>query len=296
MRHSPCRRNLLLASAALPLAASTSWASQPAQPNQASSTSRLAALEAASGGRLGVAALNTANGAQLSHRADERFAFCSTFKVLLASAILKRSETEPGLLQQKVRYTKAALVNNSSIAEQHVATGMTVAELCAATLQYSDNTAGNLLIEQLGGTAAVTAHARSIGDEVFRLDRRLTELKTALPGDPRDTTTPTAMMKSLQALALGQALGNAQRQQLVTWMLGSTTGTTRIRAGVPKDWQVADKTGSGDYGSANDVGVLWPKDKPPIVLAIYFTHPDQDAPHHNEVLAMAARIVAETFA
>ncbi|GAB3255135.1 serine hydrolase [Chitinimonas naiadis] len=292
MPHSPSRRNLLLASAALPLAACTSL---PDSLAGYTTQSRLAALEAASGGRLGVAAINTANGAQSSHRADERFPFCSTFKVIVASAVLKRSETEPGLLQQRITYAKDVLVSYSPITEQHVGTGMTVAELCAATLQYSDNTAGNLLIKLVGGTAAVTAYARSIGDETFRLDRWETELNTALPGDPRDTTSPAAMARDLQRLLLGDALGKVQQVQLSDWMLGNTTGATRIRAGVPKVWQVADKTGSGAYGTANDVGVVWPKDRPPIVLAIYFTHPTPDAPYRNEVLAMAARIVAETL-
>lgn len=256
---------------------------------------RLAALESAAGGWLGVAALNTTNGAQISHRANERFPFCSTFKVLAASAILKRSAAENGLLQRRIAYTKAELVAYSPITEKHVGDGLTVAELCAAALQYSDNTAANLLMKLLGGPAAVTAFARSIGDDQFRLDRWETELNTAIPGDPRDTSTPAAMAASLQRLALGNALGGAERERLVAWMRGNTTGATRIRAGVPADWQVADKTGSGDYGTANDVGVAWPPGKPPIVLAIYFTQRDKDAPYRNDVLASAARIAAEAL-
>ncbi|MDW3684109.1 class A beta-lactamase [Cupriavidus sp. CV2] len=294
MTHSPVRRTLLLAAASVPFAgACTSLVGRAERSGAAQD--RLAALESAAGGWLGVAALNTANGAQISHRANERFPFCSTFKVLAASAILKRSAAENGLLQRRIAYTKAELVAYSPITEKHVGDGLTVAELCAAALQYSDNTAANLLMKLLGGPAAVTAFARSIGDDQFRLDRWETELNTAIPGDPRDTSTPAAMAASLQRLALGNALGGAERERLVAWMRGNTTGATRIRAGVPADWQVADKTGSGDYGTANDVGVAWPPGKPPIVLAIYFTQRDKDAAYRNDVLASAARIAAEAL-
>jgi beta-lactamase class A len=148
-------------------------------------------------------------------------------------------------------------------------------------------------------SAAVTAFARSIGDAEFRLDRWETELNTAIPGDARDTSTPAAMAGSLQRLALGDGLGGAERDRLVQWMRGNTTGAARIRAGVPEDWQVADKTGSGDYGTANDVAVAWPPAKPPLVLAIYFTQRGKDAKdveYRNDVLATAARIVAEAVA
>jgi beta-lactamase class A len=281
MTHSPARRALLAAAASVPFAsACTSW------PADQSAASQLKALEAASNGRLGVAALNTGDGAIVNYRADERFPFCSTFKVLLASAILTRSAHEDGLLDQRIRYTQSDLVNYSPVSEKHVADGMTVAELCAAAIQYSDNSAANLLIRLLGGPPAVTAFARSIGDDEFRLDRMETELNTAIPA---------AMARSLQRLALGNALGARERDQLQAWMRGNTTGDARIRAGVPRDWQVADKTGTGDYGTSNDVAVLWPPSKPPIVVVIYFTQREQDAKARSDVLASAAKIVARKF-
>ena len=290
MTHSPVRRALLAAAASIPLAsACTSW------PSGESSASRLKALEDASNGRLGVTAFNTADNAQLSYRADERFPFCSTFKLLLTSAILARSAHDDGLLARRIVYTQGDLVNYSPVSEKHVADGMTVAELCAAALQYSDNSAANLLIRLLGGPSAVTAFARSIGDNEFRLDRMETELNTAIPGDLRDTTTPAAMARDLQRLALGDALGAARRDQLQTWMRGNTTGDARIRAGVPRDWQVADKTGTGDYGTSNDIAVLWPPAKPPIVVVIYFTQREQDAKARNDVIASAAKIIAGRF-
>jgi beta-lactamase class A len=294
MKHSPVRRALLLAAASLPLAGLGT--SVPGSAYAETPQDALAALEAGSGGRLGVAALNTADGAWIGHRADERFALCSTFKILAVAALLKRSAAESALLEQRVSYTGDQLVTYSPITEKHVDTGMTVAEICAAALQYSDNTAANLIIELVGGPAAVTAFARSIGDDAFRLDRIETALNSAIPGDPRDTSTPNAMAKTLHGMTLGDLLGKPQRDGLVGWMRGNTTGAKRIRAGVPADYGVADKTGTGSYGTANDVGLVWPPGKPPIVAAIYFTHDDKAAVARDDVLASATKIVIEAFA
>jgi len=281
MTHFTTRRALLLALAAAPFARA---ADAPA--------SALAQLEKTSGGRLGVAAIDTANGRRLLHRADERFPLCSTFKMMASAAILARGSA---LLEKRVRYTAADLVTYSPVTGKHVDEGMTVAELCAAALQYSDNTAGNLLLKELGGPAALTAYARSIGDQAFRLERWETELNTAIPGDLRDTTTPLSMALSLQKLVLGEALPPAQRQRLKDWMLGNTTGAARIRAGLPAGWPVADKTGTGDYGSANDIAVIWPPGRAPVVLAVYLTQPGKDDQPRSEIHAQAARIVVDAF-
>ncbi|MES2075401.1 MAG: class A beta-lactamase [Pseudomonadota bacterium] len=298
MIHSPRRRSLLLATASLPvlpfLGACTTWG--PKDLSADTAEARLAALESGWGGRLGVFAIDTGNERSIGFRAGERFAFCSTFKVMLASAVLERSKQAPELLQQRITYAKSELVNYSPITEDHVDDGMSVAELCAAAIQYSDNTAANLLIKLLGGTAAVTAYARSIGDQEFRLDRWETELNTAIPGDPRDTTTPAAMGRSLRRLAVGEALPAPLRAQLQDWMRGNTTGDARIRAGVPAGWQVGDKTGTGDYASANDIGVVWPPQRAPIVLAVYTAQADKDAKANSEVIAAATRIVLEHLA
>ncbi|PUA17137.1 class A beta-lactamase [Glaciimonas sp. PCH181] len=293
--HVPYRRSLLLAIATLPLTGVCSPLLKTGTGNQSSAQMQLAALETQTGDRLGVHAINTADGGQLGHRADERFPFCSTFKVLAISAILARSAHEDGLLQQRIHYSPSEMVSYSPITERHVADGMTIAELCAAALQYSDNTAANLLIKALGSPASVTAFARTIGDNTFRLDRWETALNSAIPGDPRDTTTPAAMAHSLQRLALGDGLAPPQRAQLQQWLQGNTTGAKRIRAGVPADWQVGDKTGSGDYGATNDVAVLWPPGKPPIIVALYFTQREKEAKSREDVLASAARIVVKAF-
>lgn len=281
----PTRRSLLLAAATA--TAATSFGSKSLSNGI---DDRFSALEVSTGGRIGVAGLNTGTGATVTHRANERFPFCSTFKLLAAAAILMRGRTDPRLLDRQIDYTKHDLVSYSPITSQHAGRGMTVSALCAAALQYSDNTAANLMIRLLGGPGGVTAFARSIGDDHFRLDRWETALNTAIPGDPRDTTTPAAMMTDLQRLALGELLGPMERDKLVGWMRGCVTGLKRIRSAVPNGWTVADKTGSGDHGTANDIAVVWPPDKPPIVLAVYFTQEDKGAPARDDMVAAAARI------
>ncbi|MDE2517693.1 MAG: class A beta-lactamase [Rhodospirillales bacterium] len=250
----------------------------------------LTALERRSDGRIGLAAIDLANGRRLVHRAAERFAFCSTFKLIAAGAILKRAERERHLLERHIAYTRADLVAYSPITAPTVDAGMTLGAICAAALQHSDNTAGNLMIRTLGGVAQVTAFARSLGDGAFRLDRMETALNEATPGDPRDTTTPAAMAHDLHALTLGAALAAGGRAQLVDWMKGCATGAGRIRAAVPRDWDVADKTGAGGYGTTNDIAVLFPPGRAPIVLAIYFRQFQRTAPYRDAVVAEAARI------
>lgn len=283
------RRRLLCGATALPFIA---WSSTARAERSAAASEQLRQLEADFKGRIGVFALDAGSGEHLGHRADERFPFCSTFKMMLAAAVLGRSVHEPRLLQQRLAYSKRDLVSYSPVTEKHTGAGMTVAALCEATVQVSDNTAANVLMKRLGGPAAVTAFARSIGDETFRLDRWETELNTAVPGDPRDTTTPEAMGRSLQRLALGDALPALQRSQLQEWLRGSTTGAQRIRAGVPADWSVGDKTGTGDHGTANDIAVVWPPHRAPLLLTVFTTQPAQDAKPRNDVIAAAARIVA----
>ena len=252
---------------------------------------KLAALEASSGGRIGVSALNTATNTRIQYRAKERFPFCSTSKVIGVSAILKQSMTDSRLLQQKLTYKKEDLVAYSPITEKHLADGMTIFNLCAAAITQSDNTAMNLLIKKLGGLEAVTAFARSIGDNTFRLDRWEPKLNSAIPGDLRDTSTPAAMERSLQQLALSDALALPQRKQLQTWLKSNVTGNYRIRAGLPKAWIVGDKTGTGDYGTTNDIGIIWPPKRSPIVVAIYFTQNKKNAVKREDIIASVTHLL-----
>ena len=252
-------------------------------------------LESASGGRLGVSAINMANHAEIQYRQNEGFPFCSTSKVMGVAAILQESIARPNLLQQRIHYKKDDLVTYSPMTEQHLREGMTVAALCEATLTTSDNTAMNLLMKILGGPKAVTAFARSIGNHSFRLDRWEPDLNTAIPNDPRDTTSPMAMRVSLQKLVLGHGLPAYQQTLLQSWLQKNTTGASRIRAGVPKTWLVGDKTGTGEYGTTNDIGIIYPPGCKPIVVAIYFTQGIKDAKPQEEVIASATKIVIEDF-
>lgn len=286
---------MLLAAVAIP-ALNACGLLPGAQSAHAGADARFAALEASLDGRLGVSALDTGSGKRLTWRAAEHFPMCSTFKAILAGAILERSVRDDGLLARRIRYTAADLVTYSPITGKHVGAGMPVGELCAAAVRYSDNTAANLLLTILGGPAGLNAHARQAGDDTFRLDRWETDLNSAIPDDPRDTTTPKAMTNHLFRLALGTLLPDAQRLKLQDWLRGNTTGDTRIRAGVPVDWVVGDKTGTGPYGTANDTAVLWPPQRKPIVLTIFTTRREKDAEARNDILASASRVVADLLA
>lgn len=269
----------------------------PVQANMKPSLQKqFAELEVKANGRLGISFIDTATGRETSYRGDERFPFCSTFKVLVVGAILQQSMAQPGLLLQNVLYSKADLVSYSPLTEKCLAQGMTIAELCAATLQYSDNTAANLLMRQLGGLQGVNRFARSIGDASFRLDRWETALNSALPGDEHDTTTPSAMAASLKKLVLGDVLAAPQRERLIGWMKTNTTGDASIRAGVPAGWIVGDKTGSGGYGTTNDIAVLWPQKCAPLVLAVYFTQHQPDAGPRRDIVAEATRLLMAAYA
>jgi len=288
------RRALLLAAAAMPLV--SACAAPPRRAGQAQAERALAVLEQGFAGRIGVCALDTADGALLGQRADERFPMCSSFKAVLAAAILARSSTEPGLLAEQVRYTRGDLLAHSPVTTQHLAQGMRVDALCEATVQTSDNAAANLLLQRMGGPAGLTAFMRGIGDAQFRLDRWELELNSSLPGDPRDTTTPRAMADSLRKLVVGDALAPAQRDQLATWLRGTVTGAARIRAGMPAGWVVGNKTGTsgqGSYGSAIDVAVVWPPARAPLVLTVFTTRHAADAPALDAPIAQAARIAAQ---
>jgi beta-lactamase class A len=251
--------------------------------------------EKSRGGRLGVFAKNTATGELITHRPDERFPMCSTMKLMLAAAVLDRAAREENLLGRRIGYNETDLVSWSPVTEKHVSEGMTVAQLCAAALQYSDNTAANLLIKLVGDPAAVTRYARSIGNNSFRLDRWETELNSCIPGDQRDTVSPAAMAGSMESLLLGDRLPPALRDQLIQWMLGNTTGDKRIRAAVPAGWTVADKTGSGAYGTTNDIGILFPDQDKPIILVIYHTVEKETARWNDSVVADATRIIVTRF-
>jgi beta-lactamase class A len=255
---------------------------------------QLAQIEARAGGRLGVAILDTAGGRQHGWRMNERFPMCSTFKVLLASAVLTRKDQGKEALGRKVVYAKDLVVANSPVSGPRAGgDGMTVSELCEAAITRSDNTAANLLLESIGGPAALTAFVRGIGDTVTRLDRNEPTLNEALDSDPRDTTTPAAMLADLRALLLGQHLSAASRGQLTAWLVANKTGDARLRAGLPKDWRVGDKTGTGERGTSNDIAIVWPEGRAPLLVAVYLTGATQaSAAQRDAAIAQVGALVA----
>ena len=263
-------------------------------PSQAEVGRQLHRLEQRHHGRVGAYAIDTGTGQVLSYRAGELFPTLSTFKAMVSAAVLRKArQSDPGLMDRVIHYTSDDVVDGSPITKEHVDTGMTVAELCDAAITVSDNTAGNLLLKQIGGPAGLTAFYRSLGDPVSRLDRWETELNVWKPGEKRDTTVPSAYGRDLWALTLGTALEPADRTRLIGWMKNAKTGDARIRAGLPKDWTVADKTGTGPtYGTANDIAVVWPPSGAPMVMVILTNRRAADGTTDEKAVAETATILA----
>jgi beta-lactamase class A len=257
-----------------------------------SAGSELARLEASLGGRIGVSALDLQTSRRIAHRADERFAMCSTFKWALAAHVL--AVVSRDALEGRLAYTKANLVPYSPVTEPKVSEGsMTIRDLCAAAVTISDNTAANLLLRHVGGPSAFTAFLRRTGDDVTRLDRMEPDLNENAPGDPRDTTTPAAMVGSLHRLLFGNFLGIGGRELLQGWMRSSTTGLDRLRAGLPAGWVAGDKTGTCANGASNDVGFAFPPNRSrPILIASYIEAPVASAEHRNAAHKQIAMRVA----
>jgi beta-lactamase class A len=251
------------------------------------------ALEEEYGARLGVYARDLGTGRTVRHRAGERFPICSVFKGVAAAAVLR----DDGHLDELVRYTQEDVTGAGHTPvtgrPENLAHGLTVAELCAAAVGQSDNAAANLLLRRLGGPTAVTRFCRSTGDPVTRLDRWEPELNSAEPWRRTDTTTPYAIGTTYGRLVAGRALAPRDRARLTGWLVANTTNTERFRAGLPADWILADKTGGGsDYGVANDVGVVRPPGRAPLVLAVLSTTHAAEGPSHNALVARAARLAA----
>lgn len=251
-------------------------------------------LERAHDARLGVYAIDTGTGHEVAYRDGERFAYASTFKALAAGAVLQKYSLSG--LDRVIRYAKEDLIDNSPVTEKHVDTGMSLGGLCDAAVRYSDNTAANLLFDELGGPKGLDAILEKMGDDVIQMEHDEPELSRWVPGSTADTSTPRAMAKDLRAFVLGDALGKGERTRLTKWLRTNTTGDELIRAGVPKGWVVGDKTGSGSYyGARNDIAVVWPPDAAPIVMAIMSYRGDKDAEYDEKLIAEAASVVADTL-
>ncbi|MEU6713549.1 class A beta-lactamase [Nonomuraea sp. NPDC046802] len=256
----------------------------------------LRALEASFKGRIGAYAIDTATGKTVTYRAGERFPMLSTFKAPLCAAVLNRARTsEPGLMGRLVKWTAADMKPNSPVTEKHLKDGLTVSQLCSAAVTVSDGTASNLLLKLIGGPAGLTAYFRTLKDPVSRMDRWHPELNDWTPKDKRDTTTPAAIARDLRVLATGTALHAKDREQFIAWLLANKTGAERIRAGLPKTWTIADRTGtnSDGFGGGNAIAVIWPaKGAAPIVMAVY-THRTPGLPTDNATIAKTATVLAK---
>ncbi|MGI5526627.1 class A beta-lactamase [Streptomyces syringium] len=307
MQHTRARRAVLGALAALALVPLTACGQggSPASSSPSAATTRPSAatkpfarefkqLERKFDARLGVYAIDTGTGREVAYNDGERFAHASTFKALAAGAVLRKYSLSG--MDRVVTYSKDDLVDYSPVTEKHVDTGMSLDELCDAAVRFSDNTAGNLLLDALGGPKALDAALEKLGDHETRMERREPELNRWAPGGTQDTSTPRALTKDLRAYVLGDALGKSERARLTTLLRTNTTGDELIRAGVPKGWVVGDKTGAGQgYGTRNDIAVVWPPDAAPIVMAIMSNRNKKDAPYDNKLIAEAASVVTGTL-
>jgi len=292
-RHS---RRSFLAGLAATGASAAARAAPSAEERVALANKRLAEIEAREGGRLGVFVRDTATGSAIEHRADELFPMCSTFKLLAAAAALKRVDGGAERLDRTIPFGPSDLLGYAPIAKTHVAQGgMTLAEACAAAIDWSDNTAANLILQAIGGPAGFTQFARSLGDKVTRLDRNEPSLNTATPGDERDTTSPRAMAGDMEHVLLGKTLSQASRLKLEAWLVGDKVGDKRLRAGLPPSWRIGDKTGSGDHGTANTIAIIRPPGRAPIIATVYLTESSAPIDARDAIHKEIGALIAETF-
>ncbi len=276
------------------LAGATPLLGRSQQKNTGLAPDAWAGIERGAGGRLGVAVLQP-DGQVQGHRLDERFPMCSTFKWLAAAYVLHRVDAGQERLDRRLPIEAGALLPHSPVTSKHVgAAGMTLAELCHATITVSDNAAANIILATYGGPQGLTGYIRGLGDTVTRMDRTEPALNESRPGDPRDTTTPRAMARLLHTLLLGDALSPGSRAQLASWMEATETSGQRLRADLPAGWRLGSKTGTGARGSTNDVGIFWPPGgAKPILVAAYLT--DTSAPEaarNGAIAAVAKRVTA----
>lgn len=256
----------------------------------------LAAIEADVGGRVGVAAWDTGTGRWVRRRADQRFAMCSTFKLVLAATVLSLIDAGSLTAGRTIPYSRADLLAHSPVTSARVGEGgLSVSDLCAAAIEESDNGAANLLLALVGGPPGLTRHLRALGDPTTRLDRIEMALNTNLPGDVRDTTTAAAYVRTMRQVLFGDGLSAASRRRLEGWMIDCKTGRERLRAGLPPDWTVGDKTGTGDNGAVNDVAILRPPARPPILIAVFMSGSSRPVDVLSAAHARIARVVVTAF-
>ncbi|AZS49521.1 class A beta-lactamase [Entomomonas moraniae] len=243
-------------------------------------------IESQFNARVGYVQLDFSNGLLIDgYRYQERFPMMSTFKVLLCGAVLSRVDSGLEQLNRRIRYRQSDLIEYSPVTKEHLSEGMTVAELCNATITMSDNTAANLLLSSIGGPKELTKFLRKMGDPITRLDRWEPMLNESLPEDERDTTTPESMSKTLFTLLKGKTLTTNSRQQLIDWMEADKVGEPLLRSVLPKGWFIADKTGAGEHGSRGIIAILGPDEKPSRIVIIYLTGSHTTMDERNKQIA-----------
>ena len=263
-------------------------------PTESAMLSKAGEIESRLGARVGLAVYDTGRGTSWLYHAGERFPLTSTFKAFACGALLHQMDTGQTTLDRTVRITQPDLVPYAPAMEHLVGQKVSLAHICGAALRLSDNVAGNKVLEAIGGPKGLTKFLRSIGDTMTRLDRREPELNEATPGDPRDTTTPTAIANSLRSLVLGDALSASSRRQLAAWLVADEVGGPLLRASLPRDWRIGDRTGAGGHGSRGVVAVIWPPGRAPIVAAIYITGTAATIDQRNRAIAeLGAALTAD---
>jgi beta-lactamase class A len=282
------RRALVIATAGLVVAGPVFAAPSP-----------FAEIERRAKGRLGVCILDVSTGRRLGYRAEERFPMCSTFKFLLAGYVLAQVDAGRERLDRSVPYIAADLLDYAPTTRAHLGEGaMTVADLCVAAVQLSDNTAANLLLRETGGPAALTAWLRQIGDPVTRLDNSEPDLNVWAPGEVVSCVSPAAVLATWRKLLMGEVLTPASRARLTDWAGGATTGAARLHSGIPADWREGDKTGTWSglaYGTANDIAIFWPPKGGPILVAAFLCQSTVPAAERDAALAGVGRVIAGAF-
>ena len=247
--------------------------------------------------RIGVSVLVPGSEMSWEYKGDERFPMTSTFKTIACAALLHRVDAGLDSLGRVVTFEESDLVTYSPVTEKRVGNiGMSLAELCEATITVSDNTAGNLILDAIGGPAGFTEFSRSLGDRVTRLDRWELDLNEALPGDTRDTTSPNAMAGLLEKLIFGETLTAKSREQLTSWLKGNLVGDSLLRASIPSDWQIGDKTGAGNFGSRTIAAIMWPPSSDPIIATVYITETEATFEERNNAVAQIGRAIVEAVA
>lgn len=279
--------------------AAMGFASSARAETNAPALDKLKVIESNTEGRLGVFAINTQNGHIVHYRADQVFPTQCTSKTIGVAAVLKKSTSDPSLLSRKIVYSKSDLDKGkwNPITKDHVEEGMTVSELCAAAISFSDSTAMNLLLKTIGGIKGMNDFARSTGDDSFRQDNDWPgESYSGGEGNLKDSSTPKAMVEILRKITIDQTLDRPQRDLLASWLINTKTGAARIRAAAPKNWIVGNKTGTGSvYGSTNDLAIIWPPKHEPILIGIFYTSNNKNAVVREDVISAATKVIIDEF-